>query len=62
MYENKPVYVAGLDLGVLPIGDWSILITLSKCSRPSILSHLISLFKLCLIKHKRTYWKQCLIN
>ena len=21
MYENSPVYVAGLDLGVLPIGD-----------------------------------------
>ena len=34
--SNTPVYVAGLDLGVRPIGDWSILITLSSCSIPSI--------------------------
>ena len=27
--SKAPVYVAGLDLGVLPIGDWSITITLS---------------------------------
>ena len=43
MCEKSPVYVAGLDLGVLPIGDWSILITLSRLSKPSIFSHLISL-------------------
>ncbi len=34
--SNTPVYVAGLDRGVRPIGDWSILITLSRCSTPSI--------------------------
>ena len=28
--------MAGFDLGVLPIGDWSIAITLSSCSVPSI--------------------------
>ncbi len=27
--SNTPVYVAGFDLGVLPIGDWSMFITLS---------------------------------
>ena len=32
--EKTPVYVAGLLLGVLPIGDWSIAITLSKYSIP----------------------------
>ena len=36
MCEKSPVYVAGLDLGVLPIGDWSILITLSRLSKPYI--------------------------
>src|SRR5579872_1264603 len=34
---KTPVYVAGLDRGVLPIGDWSIDMTLSRCSSPSIL-------------------------
>ena len=33
MGVNAPVYVAGFDRGVLPIGDWSIFITLSKYSR-----------------------------
>ena len=28
--QNGTVDVAGFDLGVLPIGDWSIFITLSK--------------------------------
>ena len=37
--SNTPVYVAGLDLGVLPIGDWSMSITLSSCCVPSIPSH-----------------------
>ena len=32
--SNTPVYVAGLDLGVLPMGDWSMLITLSSNSIP----------------------------
>ncbi|MPN03163.1 hypothetical protein SDC9_150388 [bioreactor metagenome] len=36
--SNRPVYVAGFDLGVLPIGDWSIFITLSKFSSPRISS------------------------
>src|SRR5512143_3525139 len=36
MGVNKPVYVAGLERGVRPIGDWSTLITLSKNSRPWI--------------------------
>ena len=36
--SNTPVYVAGFDLGVLPIGDWSMFITLSMFSIPSILS------------------------
>ena len=31
---KAPVYVAGLDLGVLPIGDWSISIILSINSTP----------------------------
>ena len=31
---KAPVYVAGLDLGVLPIGDWSISIILSINSVP----------------------------
>jgi len=33
---NNPVYVAGFERGVRPIGLWSTLITLSKCSSPSI--------------------------
>ena len=32
---NSPVYVAGFERGVLPIGDWSMFITLSRCSMPS---------------------------
>ena len=35
---NIPVYVTGLDLGVLPIGLWLISITLSTSSVPSIFS------------------------
>jgi len=38
--SNTPVYVAGLDLGVLPIGDWSIFIILSMFSNPLISLHL----------------------
>jgi hypothetical protein len=34
--SNTPVYVAGFDLGVLPIGDWSIFIILSIFSIPVI--------------------------
>ena len=30
IWSKTPVYVAGLERGVLPIGDWSILITLSS--------------------------------
>src|SRR5205814_6024852 len=37
IYVNAPVYVAGLERGVLPIGDWSISITLSMFSMPSTL-------------------------
>ena len=33
---KSPVYVAGLLRGVLPIGDWSISITLSRFSTPLI--------------------------
>lgn len=40
MLSNTPVYVAGLDRGVLPIGDWSILIILSIFSIPFISLHL----------------------
>ena len=36
MGPKAPVYVAGLDLGVLPIGDWSISIILSINSIPLI--------------------------
>ena len=36
MLSNTPVYVAGLERGVRPIGDWSMSITLSSCSMPSI--------------------------
>ena len=34
--SNTPVYVAGFERGVRPIGDWSISITLSNCSSPLI--------------------------
>ncbi len=37
--SNTPVYVAGFERGVLPIGDWSIFITLSSFSIPSTLLH-----------------------
>ena len=33
---KTPVYVAGFERGVLPIGDWSIFITLSRFSVPLI--------------------------
>ena len=39
MSVNTPVYVAGFDLGVLPIGDWSIFIILSIFSIPNISLH-----------------------
>jgi len=32
--SNTPVYVAGFDRGVRPIGDWSMSITLSSLSMP----------------------------
>jgi hypothetical protein len=35
---KAPVYVAGLDRGVRPIGDWSMSMILSMCSSPSIRS------------------------
>ena len=35
---NKPTYVAGLERGVLPIGDWSMFITLSIFSIPLMFS------------------------
>ena len=38
--SNTPVYVAGFDLGVLPIGDWSIFIILSILSIPTTSLHL----------------------
>src|SRR5208282_2738364 len=34
--EKRPTYVAGLDRGVRPIGPWSMLMTLSMASTPSI--------------------------
>jgi len=34
--SNTPVYVAGFDLGVRPIGDWSMFIILSIFPIPSI--------------------------
>ena len=37
--SNTPVYVAGFERGVLPIGDWSIFIILSIFSIPLISSH-----------------------
>ena len=37
MSVNTPVYVAGLDLGVLPMGDWSTSISLFIFSIPLIL-------------------------
>ena len=36
MLSNTPVYVAGLERGVLPIGDWSMLMILSIFSMPLI--------------------------
>ena len=36
MGANRPTYVAGLERGVRPIGLWSMLITLSISSTPSI--------------------------
>ena len=41
---KHPVYVAGFDLGVLPIGDWLISIILSIFSVPCKLKFLSSLF------------------
>ncbi len=38
IWSNTPVYVAGFERGVRPIGDWSIAIILSYFSTPSILS------------------------
>ena len=35
-WSKTPVYVAGLDRGVRPIGDWSTWMTLSTCSMPLI--------------------------
>ncbi|CFW33078.1 Uncharacterised protein [Bordetella pertussis] len=35
MGVNSPVYVAGLLRGVRPIGLWSTLMVLSKCSSPA---------------------------
>src|SRR5690606_38390273 len=35
MRSQTPVYVAGFDRGVRPIGPWSTCTTLSRCSRPS---------------------------
>ena len=35
MCVNTPVYVAGFERGVRPIGDWSMSITLSMCCSPS---------------------------
>ena len=37
--SNTPVYVAGFERGVLPIGDWSIFIILSTFSSPFISLH-----------------------
>ena len=37
--SNTPVYVAGFERGVLPIGDWSMLIILSILSKPLISLH-----------------------
>ena len=37
--SNTPVYVAGFDLGVLPIGDWSMFIILPIFSIPTISLH-----------------------
>ncbi len=38
--SNTPVYVAGFERGVLPIGDWSMFIILSMFSSPFISLHL----------------------
>ena len=38
--SNTPVYVAGFERGVLPIGDWSILIILSIFCNPFTALHL----------------------
>ena len=38
MSSNTLMYVAGLERGVRPMGDWSMAIILSRCSRPSIRS------------------------
>ena len=35
MSLNRPVYVAGFDRGVRPMGLWSMAMTLSRCSMPS---------------------------
>ena len=38
IWSNSLMYVAGFERGVRPIGDWSMSITLSSCSSPSIRS------------------------
>jgi len=35
MSSKTPVYVAGFDLGVRPMGDWSMSMTLSRWPDPS---------------------------
>ena len=37
IWSNTPEYVAGFDLGVRPIGDWSISMSLSIFSKPETL-------------------------
>ncbi len=39
MKSNTPVYVAGFERGVLPIGDWSIFIILSILFNPLTALH-----------------------
>ncbi len=36
MWSRAPVYVAGLERGDLPSGDWSTTMTRSMCSMPSM--------------------------
>src|SRR5574339_116719 len=37
--SNRLVYVPGFERGVRPIGDWSMLMILSRCSIPSMRSY-----------------------
>src|SRR5687767_2261244 len=60
--SNKPVYVPGLERGVRPIGDWSMLMILSRCSTPSIFSCSAAFVRAPINLEARALYRISLIN